>query len=169
MDWSHAAEECNEPSWCWAYRSSADEQVIGHNKNTKQKRLDQNPSLHVWSDTSIRLCQNRSDPRTSASDPAAADPIEHRSSRAEPERCNPAAQNGPQGRWGTEPAALGEWINTFITPHMNSVRGFVGKQTLTFSSNGHWDVSKLATLDSGLMRKSPLSWISWWQQLKKMY
>lgn len=166
-DSSHVAEECNELSWCWAYRSSVDKQVYRSQQEHKAEATISKPK-QCMCDQKRQLVFVRAGltPRTSTSDSTVADPIEHWTGRAESDSCNPADQNGPQGRWGREPAALSEWINTFIMPHVRLGKRSVGKRIPTFSSNGHWDVSKLATLDSGLMRKSPLSWMSWWQQFK---
>lgn len=40
--------------------------------------------------------------------------------------------------------------------HSKATKGFL----VTFNRRGQWDVSNEGTLDSGLMKKSPLCWIS---------
>lgn len=95
---------------------------------------------------------------------SAADPAERREdddTATERPRPPPRTRGGEgmRGQRGRRP--LREWINQLITPQGGHRHGTESDVTApTLRRRGHWDVSSAATLDSGLMRKSSLCWIS---------
>lgn len=81
-------------------------------------------------------------------------------------RTRPPEPHGPERTEGAaegldQPRSENGWtLSSYDMPSQPARRQNTFKVRFTLSSKGHWDVSSLATLDSGLMRKSPVSWIS---------